>query len=208
MRLDQLLLFITVTLFVSASPGPVMLSCLANGGQYGVRKSLYGMAGASVGNLVLMLLSVLGLGLVLSRADWLFDLIKWIGAAYLAFLGWQLFVKPVSVSTDPNTRFTTSAWVLFVQSVGIATSNPKGVIYFGALFPQFIAPDRPLVPQFALLTVIFLLMDLVWMLAYAVGGREILRWLKTPRHHRWFNRLSGSALIVAGVFLLLVDNQH
>ena len=63
-------------------------------------------------------------------------------------------------------------------------------------------------PQFALLTIIFLLMDLVWMLAYAVGGREILRWLKTPRHHRWFNRLSGSALIVAGVFLLLVDNQH
>ena len=208
MPLDQLLLFITVTLFVSASPGPVMLSCLANGGQYGVRKSFYGMAGASVGNLLLMLLSVLGLGLVLSRADWLFDLIKWIGAAYLAFLGWQLFVKPVSVSTDPNTRFTTSAWVLFVQSVGIAASNPKGVIYFGALFPQFIATDRPLVPQFALLTVIFLLMDLVWMLAYAVGGREILRWLKTPRHHRWFNRLSGSALIVAGVFLLLVDNQH
>ena len=208
MPLDQLLLFITVTLFVSASPGPVMLSCLANGGQYGVRKSLYGMAGASVGNLLLMLLSVLGLGLVLSRADWLFDLIKWIGAAYLAFLGWQLFGKPVSVSTDPNTRFTTSAWVLFAQSVGIAASNPKGVIYFGALFPQFIATDRPLVPQFALLTVIFLLMDLVWMLAYAVGGREILRWLKTPRHHRWFNRLSGSALIVAGVFLLLVDNQH
>ena len=68
MPLDQLLLFLTVTLFVSASPGPVVLSCLANGGQYGVRKSLYGMAGASLGNLLLMLLSVVGLGLVLNRA--------------------------------------------------------------------------------------------------------------------------------------------
>lgn len=208
MPLDQLLLFLTVTLFVSASPGPVMLSCLANGGQYGVRKSLYGMAGASLGNLLLMLLSVVGLGLVLNRAEWLFDLIKWIGAAYLVYLGWQLMVKPVPASLDPHTRFTTSAWVLFFQSVGIAVSNPKGVIYFGALFPQFIAPDRPLLAQFLLLTVIFLAMDLAWMLIYAAGGRYILRWLKTPRHHRWFNRLSGGALVMAGVLLTLTDSQN
>lgn len=184
-----------------------MLSCLANGGQYGVLKSLYGMAGASVGNLLLMLLSVLGLGLVLNQADWLFNLIKWIGAAYLVFLGWQLCIKTVSPSLDPHSRLAASTRALFFQAVGIAVSNPKGVIYFGALFPQFIAPDQPLVPQFALLTLIFLLMDLAWMLIYAGGGRYILRWLKTPRHQRWFNCMTGGALIITGILLTFTSNQ-
>lgn len=205
MPADQLLLFFTVTFFMSASPGPVMLSCMANGGHYGLRKALYGMVGASLGNLVLMLLSVFGLGLLLSTSPGLFNLLKWIGAAYLVFLGGQLFFKPVHLQTGARTQFTTSGWMLLIKSIGIAVSNPKGLIYFGALFPPFISPDQPLFTQFALLTIIFLLLDLVWMLIYARAGRDIVRWLKTPGHHRWFNRLSGGALILVGLLLTLTE---
>lgn len=204
--LDQLILFFTVTFFVSASPGPVMLSCMTNGGHYGVAKAFYGMAGASIGNLILMLLSALGLGLLLSKAEFLFTLIKWSGAAYLIFLGGQLFIKPIDVHADSHMQYTSSATALFFQSIGIAMSNPKGLIYFGALFPQFIAPEEPLALQFTLLTLIFLSLDLVWMLIYAKSGSYIVRWLKTPRHHRLFNRLSGGALISTGVLLALAKN--
>lgn len=204
--LDQLILFFTVTFFVSASPGPVMLSCMTNGGHYGVAKAFYGMAGASIGNLILMLLSALGLGLLLSEAVLLFTLIKWVGAAYLIFLGVQLFVKPIDPHADSHMHYTSSAAVLFFQSIGIAVSNPKGLIYFGALFPQFIAPEKPLALQFATLTAIFLLLDLVWMLIYAKSGSYIVRWLKTPRHHRLFNRLSGGALIGTGLLLAFTKN--
>lgn len=201
MPLDQLILFITLTFFLSASPGPVMLSCMTNGGHYGVGKALYGMLGASVGNLLLMLISAVGLGLLLSEAEFLFVLIKWLGAAYLIYLGVRIIVKPVDAQMDSGTPFTSSARRLFFQSIVIACSNPKGLVYFGALFPQFITSEKPLAPQFVLLSIIFLAMDLVWMLIYARGGSYIVRWLKTPRHHRIFNLLSGGSLMTVGVLL-------
>ena len=93
------------------------------------------------------------------------------------------------------------AWVNADNGTTVAVTNPKGLIYFGALFPQFIDIQRSMPPQFALLTVIFLAMDLVWMGIYALGGRGIMRWLRSPEHQRWFNWISGGLLIAAGVAL-------
>lgn len=199
MPLEQLWLFISITLVVSASPGPVMLACMIDAGRYGFGKSLYTMAGATLGNLVLVLLSALGLGLLVEQAAWIFHGIKWIGAAYLVYLGLQL------VRASPITTSTAVAPVhhhhLFRRAFIIAVTNPKGLIYFGALFPQFINVHHNLAPQFALLTVIFVLMDLVWMGVYALGGRSIMYWLKTPKNQRWFNWASGGLLIAAGIAL-------
>jgi threonine/homoserine/homoserine lactone efflux protein len=83
----------------------------------------------------------------------------------------------------------------------VAITNPKGLIYFAALFPQFIDTEQSMPPQFTLLTVIFLATDLLWMSIYALGGSVIMRWLKSPRHQRWFNRIAGGALIAAGIAL-------
>lgn len=196
MPLEQLWLFTTITLVLSASPGPVMLACMIDAGRYGFTKSLYTMLGASVGNLVLMLLSALGLGLLVEQAEWIFHTIKWIGAAYLVYLGIQLVRSP-PLSMDEEARSIRSHQ-LFSKALLVAVTNPKGLIYFGALFPQFIDIQRSMPPQFALLTVIFLAMDFVWMSVYALGGRSIMRWLKAPEHQRWFNWISGGALILAG----------
>jgi homoserine/homoserine lactone efflux protein len=199
MPLEQLWLFTTITLVLSASPGPVMLACMIDAGRYGFAKSLYTMLGASVGNLVLMLLSALGLGLLVEQAEWIFHTIKWLGAAYLVYLGIQLALAP-PLSIDMNARQIRSSH-LFGKAFIVAVTNPKGLIYFGALFPQFIDIQRSMPPQFALLTVIFLAMDFVWMSIYALGGRSIMRWLKSPQHQRWFNWISGGALILAGCAL-------
>lgn len=196
MSLDQLWLFTTITLVISASPGPVMLACMIDAGRYGFAKSLYTMLGASVGNLVLMLLSALGLGLLVEQAEWIFHTIKWIGAAYLIYLGIQLALAP-PLRVDTEARQIRSSH-LFSKAFVVAVTNPKGLIYFGALFPQFIDIQRSMPPQFALLTVIFLAMDLVWMGIYALGGRVIMRWLRSPGNQRWFNWISGGALILAG----------
>lgn len=201
MQLEQLWLFITLTFFVSASPGPVMLSCMADAGRFGFGKSLYTMLGASIGNLVLMLFSALGLGLLVEQAEWIFHTIKWIGAAYLVYLGIQLFLtKPHSFDQEVQ---QIRSHHLFIKSFMVAVTNPKGLIYFGALFPQFIDIHKSMPPQFVLLTIIFLLMDLVWMIIYAKGGSIIMRWMTSPEHQRWFNRLSGGALILTGVVLSL-----
>lgn len=178
-----------------------MLSCMTDAGRFGFGKSLFTMLGASAGNLILMLLSAIGLGLLVEQAEWIFNTIKWIGAAYLVYLGIQLFIAPPhNFDADvPQAR----NHHLFFKSLLVATTNPKGLIYFGALFPQFIDIEKPMPPQFAVLTVIFLLMDLVWMVIYAKGGSFIMQWMKSPEHQRWFNRISGGALILTGGALSL-----
>ena len=179
---------------------------MADAGRFGVAKSLFTMLGASAGNLVLMLFSALGLGLVVQQAEWIFHAIKWIGAAYLIYLGIQLFTAPAhNLSQDiPSIR----NHHLFAKSFMVAFTNPKGLIYFGALFPQFIDIQKTMLPQFTLLTSIFLLMDLVWMIIYAKGGSVIMRWMTSAIHQRLFNRICGSALIFTGVVLLFADLEH
>ena len=180
-----------------------MLSCMADAGRFGLVKSLYTMLGASAGNLVLMLLSAIGLGVVIEQAEWIFHTIKWIGAAYLVYIGINLFLAPPH-SLDINAPPIRSRH-LFGKALVVAITNPKGLIYFGALFPQFIDIHAPMPTQFALLTSIFLFTDLLWMLIYALGGSAIMRWLKSPSHQLWFNRLSGGALIAAGVALVFAQ---
>lgn len=196
MSLEQLWLFTTITLVLSASPGPVMLACMIDAGRYGFAKSTFTMLGASTGNLILMLLSAFGLGLLVEQAEWIFHAIKWIGAAYLIYLGIKLVLAP-PLSMDLNARQIRSSQ-LFRKSFIVAVTNPKGLIYFGALMPPFIDVHKSMPPQFALLTVIFLAMDFIWMAIYAIGGQSIMRWLKSPEHQRWFNWISGGALILAG----------
>lgn len=199
---EQLLVFFSLTFFVSASPGPIMLACMAYGGLYGVRRSLWGMTGATLGNLALMLLSAFGMGLLVSRSEILFNAIRWLGAAYLIWLGLKICLQPVGGPLEARPLTEGSPRALLRKSFVIAVSNPKGLVYFGALFPQFIAPDGSLVLQFTILTVLFVLTDLVWMLVYAKGGSFIMGWLRNPQHQRWFNYLCGGALMLTGVLML------
>lgn len=202
---EQLLVFITLTCVVSASPGPVMLACMAYGGRYGLARTSQAMLGASLGNLLLMLLSALGVGLALSRSPAVFDTIRWLGAAYLVWLGVQLWRTSDASPLTAEAELARGRTGLLLKSFGIAVSNPKGLVYFAAVFPQFVLPGEPLVPQFALLTLIFVLMDLVWMLVYARAGQLIMSWLKEDHHRRWFDRASAAALILAGALLVLLS---
>ncbi len=203
MPIPNFTLFLSITFIVSASPGPVMLSCMSNGGRFGVTKALEGMLGASLGNLCLVALSALGLGFLVSNSDILFNSLKWLGSAYLVYLGIQLIRQPVTFIKMENSTTTNSRHSLLLNSFLIAISNPKGLIYFGALFPQFIAYNQPLIPQFGLLTIVFLVTDFVWMLAYAISGNIIMAWLKTPKHQNLFNTLSGLILIAAGLLIAI-----
>jgi homoserine/homoserine lactone efflux protein len=199
MSAEKLWIFFTITLVLSASPGPVMLSCMIDAGRYGIGKSFFTMLGASAGNLILMSLSALGLGLLVKEAETVFHTIKWIGAAYLVYLGVRL-LRAGPLEADLQARQVQSHH-LFGKAFVVAVTNPKGLVYFGALFPQFVDISRSMLPQLALLTVIFLSMDLVWMTIYAIGGHSIMRWLKSPAHQRWFNWISSGVLILAGGLL-------
>jgi homoserine/homoserine lactone efflux protein len=207
MPIANFTLFLSITFIVSASPGPVMLSCMSNGGRYGVSKALEGMLGASLGNLFLVGLSALGLGLIVNNNDFLFNTLKWLGALYLMILGIQLIRQPVAAYDIDNNSPTNKSPSLWLNSFIIAVSNPKGLIYFGALFPQFITYHQPLIIQFSLLTLTFLITDLLWMLAYAAAGQKIMGWLTKPTHQTLFNIITGAMLIAAGLFMALTGKS-
>jgi homoserine/homoserine lactone efflux protein len=206
MPISNFSLFLSITFVVSASPGPVMLSCMSNGGRLGLRKAFAGMIGASLGNLSLVALSALGVGLIISQHDALFSFLKWFGAVYLIFLGVQIIRTPIVHENTPVSSARTSSKSIGWSSFFIAISNPKGLIYFGALFPQFINYQASLYLQFLVLTITFLITDLMWMLIYAIAGNKIMCWLKAPKHQALFNSISGLVLIAAGVFMALSGN--
>jgi threonine/homoserine/homoserine lactone efflux protein len=201
MPIDQMLVFITVTLFVSASPGPVMLSTMANGGMYGVRHAAWGMAGATAGNLILIALSFIGMALILKNSTTLFRVLQWAGAAYLIWLGIKMYRQPIADDQSPIDAIRAKPWVLFLKSVGVALSNPKGLVYFGAFFPQFISLEYSLTHQLLLMVGAFVVIDVIWMLIYAQGGSFVAGWLRSPQQRRGFNRISGGALIGAGILM-------
>ena len=158
--------------------------------------------GACLGNLCLIALSALGLGLIISQNEMLFNAVKWLGAGYLAFLGIQIIRKPAHLSED-LTAAAPQKKSFWISSFLIAISNPKGLIYFGALFPQFISYKEPIGLQFFMLIAIFLAIDLAWMFVYAAAGNKIMQWLKKPEHQRLFNYISGAVLIAAGLAMAL-----
>lgn len=181
-----------------------MLSAMANGGIYGVRHALWGMVGATVGNLSLIALSIAGMALVLQSSEMLFRIIQWAGAAYLVWLGLKIARQSVEGEFATGKAMRDSGWQLFIKSFGIAVSNPKGLLYFGALFPQFISPARALLPQLSLLVGLFVVIDLISMLIYAKSGSFIVSWLRSPQHRKWFNRIAGGALIAAGIAMAIL----
>lgn len=203
MPLDLYLFFIVTAVVLSATPGPIMMLALRNGMGVGMRRSLFGVLGTSLGNVLLMTLSALGLGALLYSSIVLFEIVKWLGAAYLIYLGIQLW-RTAATHSDieaPVPARTRSNRGLFLQSLFVAVSNPKGLIFFGALFPQFMVSSASPLMQFALLGLTFLTIDCVWQCIYAAGGTRMMRWLRTPRHRTWFNRVSGGAFVGAGFLL-------
>jgi len=181
---------------------------MSNGGRYGVKKAFWGMLGGSLGNLVLMGLSAVGLGLVVSQNAMLFNAVKWAGAAYLIWLGIQIVRTPVHTIEAQAITSSSSNYALLTSAFFVAISNPKGLIYFGALFPQFVNYNQPLFIQFFILTCVFLITDLVWMFIYAAAGNKITLWLKTPKHQTWFNICSVAVLMVAGLIIAFSGNPN
>lgn len=202
MAIEQLLLFLSVTFFVSATPGPVMLAAMVQGAHHGIAQAHWGMLGATVGNIILVCIAAAGVGWLANQGHPAFKVLQWLGAGYLIFLGIRLGFRRHEMAARDTPNSTLTQWVLFRRSVVIACSNPKGIIYFATLLPPFVNIKLPLLPQFVLLTVIFAAIDYAWMLAYASAGAVMVRRLGDSQFGSWFNRCTGLVFVLVGGLLL------
>ena len=200
-----LLAFAVVALIGIATPGPTVLLALSNGSRFGVRRAIAGMFGAVLSDFVLIGAAALGLGALLAASEFWFTVVKWIGVAYLAFLGVALLRSGASVATaldKASAGIETSARAMFARCFLVAATNPKGYLFFSAFLPQFIQPASPQIPQYATLACVFATIDFAVMLAYAGFGARAAKFLRSTAAV-WLDRVCGGVLLaLAGTMAL------
>lgn len=187
--------FALAAIVTIAIPGPTVLLALANGSRYGVRRATFGMLGAVASDIVLVVSVGVGLGALLLASEVAFSVVKWIGVAYLLFLGVRmLFARGALLHGDPTADPRGTPTALFTKSFLVAVTNPKGYLFVGALLPQFITPSQPPLGQYIVIGTVFCILDFVIMLAYALLGSQAIRLLKR-RGAIWIERSCGAILI-------------
>jgi threonine/homoserine/homoserine lactone efflux protein len=205
MQVTQTLLIFSVVAFIGiATPGPTVLLALSNGSRFGVRASLPGLLGAVLSDFILISAVAVGLGALLAASEFWFSVVKWVGVLYLAYLGVRLLRSrgTFAVPSDSTSSQANTTRAIFLRSLLVAVTNPKGYLFFSAFLPQFIVASEPQLPQYVALAVTFASIDFVVMLAYASAGAQAIRLLRA-RGVLWLDRLCGGALLaLAGALAL------
>lgn len=200
MTLGTWWLFVLMTFVVSATPGPNMLLVMSTSARHGVRAAVVVMAGCMTALLAMMAVSAAGLGALLHTFPAVFDALRLAGAAYLAYLGikcWRAPVPETPAGDDAAAAAlpAVSRSAIYRQGFLVAASNPKAILFAAAFFPQFIQPDAPKLPQFALLLITFTVIEVAWYFVYAVSGKSLAVYLRRAPVMRAFNRVTGGVFI-------------
>ncbi|PMS15019.1 amino acid transporter [Trinickia dabaoshanensis] len=212
MSLHTWWLFVATVFVICAIPGPNMLVVMTASAQHTIRRATATMAGCLSALVLMLSISAAGLGVFLKAWPTMFDALRFIGAAYLIYLGvksWRAKVEdeastgaqaPAAASAKP----ARSLAALYRNGFLVASSNPKAILFAAALLPQFIDATKATLPQFGILVVTFAVIEVSWYLVYAIGGARIGATLKTGRVARAFNRLTGGVFVGFGAMMALV----
>ena len=201
MTLSTWILYVAAVLVLTMSPGPSVLMCISTSVNLGARKAFVVSLGSTSAIVCIMVLSMLGLGAVLAASETLFGVLKWAGAAYLAYLGIRSLLSRSTEIAVEGQQGASQASNRQVFGQGLGASNPKALLFFGALFPQFIDPTAPQAPQLLVLGLTFVFFELLWLGIYALSAAKAKRWLGQPRRARLFNRATGAVFLAAAGLL-------
>jgi len=191
--------FLLITFVLIITPGPIVTLVIATGASQGTRAALTTVAGTTLGNALLLAAIALGLSWVLNNAATLFEALRWVGAAYLIWLGIQAWRHAGRNGAAAAPRGHVHFW----RGFAVALSNPKTIAFFTAFLPQFIDPTLPAERQLAVMCVVSVVLagftDSGWAVAAGLGRA----WFMTSWRAKVLGRLSGVALIGGGVWLSL-----
>ncbi|MEA3290880.1 MAG: homoserine/homoserine lactone efflux protein [Pseudomonadota bacterium] len=192
--------FLLAALIISLSPGSGAVNTMSNGIRYGVRRTLPSILGLQLGLAAQILLVGIGLGTLIATSNTAFSIIKWLGVAYLLWLGYRKWTHPPLALETAEERGG-NAGRRFWEAAFINLTNPKATVFLIALFPLFIDPRGPKLPQFAAMGATLIAVDTFVMLGYATLSSSLSMWLHSERHQHLLNRLFGSLFIVAAALM-------
>ena len=196
------LAFLAAALVIAVSPGPGAVLSMSTGLRYGYAAALRAIAGLQIALLLQLGVVALGLGAVLATSETAFAVVKFAGAAYLIWLGVQKWRSPPEpIGGDGEGLRVQSRRQLYAQGILVNLTNPKAIVFIAALVPQFIVPDRPQWPQFAIIGATMVAVDMMVMSCYALLATRFRPLLRNPRLLRLQNRIFGGLFVGAGAML-------
>ena len=201
MALHTWLIYLAAAIGLSLSPGPNGLLALTHGALHGRRMTLWTIFGGSFGFVAVIALSMFGIGALLQTSLVWLTVLKWLGGAYLVWLGIQVWRAPAIGVELQAAQDARGGWSLFRQGALSAMTNPKGILFFAAFLPQFIDPARSLLLQFAIMAGTFAGIEVVTEFVIASTANRIRPWLK--RSGKRFNRACGGIFVAIGAALPL-----
>lgn len=201
MSFEQWLAFAAASAVLLAIPGPTILLVISYALGHGKKAAGATVGGVALGDFTAMTASMLGLGALLATSATLFTVLKWIGAAYLIYLGVKLWRAPVSVgevNADTETLSKDRPLRIFLHTYIVTALNPKSIIFFVAFLPQFLNTAQPVMPQMIIFETTFLVLAILNAGFYALMAAMARKSIRKPSVQQAVNRVGGSLMIAAG----------
>ena len=198
MPLENWLAYTFVTATFLLIPGPTILLVISYSLIRG-RQAIFALVlGVGLGDIAAMILSFIGVGMLLQTVETAFQFLKWIGAAYLIWLGIRMW-RRASESLELSENTDNKVWHAIMANAFVITAlNPKSIVFFLAFLPQFINSEKPFITQSLILGSTFLVLAIIFVLFYSLLANYIGQQMRLSLIHRWTNRIGGCLLIGAG----------
>ncbi len=205
MPIETFILFLFTTAVVVFSPGAAAIAVASQGAANGGKRALAGVCGIAFANVVYFVLSATGIAALIIASNLVFSIIKWVGVAYLLWLGINAIFSRSGVINVSVGKRQTHWGKLFSQGFVVEFANPKALLYFAAILPQFVERELPILPQLVIMGLITLVMDLVSYSAYGFLGDRIARGGLKGWVVNLINKAAGGALIYVGAKMASVS---
>lgn len=203
MSFSEWAVFMGIWIVASIPLGPNALNCISVSAAYGFKKALWSVIGVTIAASLHMTLAVTGLAAFASAHPVVFETIRWLGVAYLAWMGLSLFRSAGTIRVE-KAQQSTSAQKLVAKAILISASNPKAIFAWLAVFSQFVDPARPLTGQLAILAPSALSITVIVYAGYAALGLAVNR-IFAGNRKRWFDRFAGSTYLAFALGLATSD---
>lgn len=206
MSLSLWLALVGACLVISLTPGAGAINTMANSLGSGWARSIWGILGQQAALVLHVAIVAAGAGALVSRSHTAFEVIRYVGAAYLVFLGVRQFRAQSGHDDDAGAeRVVEGAWPMFRRGLLVNLTNPKAIVFFLAFVPQFVRADRTLVPQYATLVATVVAVDVLVMWGvFAPAARGLARVIAREDGRRVVNRVFGGLFVGVGLLLATV----
>jgi homoserine/homoserine lactone efflux protein len=195
------LAFFAAAWAISLSPGPGAVAAMGSGLSHGFARGYFTTFGLVLGIVTQVIVVGAGLGALIAASGTAFAVLKWLGVAYLIFLGVQQWRSPVSALSARRESGLVPRRTLVLRGWMMNAVNPKGTVFMLAVVPQFVNPQAALLPQYLVIAATLVFTDLVVMAGYTALAARLLTALKSEHHVRWLNRVFGGLFVAAGLLL-------